>query len=74
MVATGMKAVGYRYVNIDDCWMDVARGADGNYRSNPGTFPHGIKALADYVHARGLKFGIYTSPGPQTCVGVPVHG
>jgi len=74
MVATGMKAVGYRYVNIDDCWMDTARDADGNYRPNPKTFPHGIKAVADYVHARGLKFGIYTSPGPETCVGRGLQG
>ena len=74
MVATGMKAVGYRYVNIDDCWMDVSRDASGNYRANPQTFPHGVGSLADYVHARGLKLGIYTSPGPQTCVGRGLEG
>jgi alpha-galactosidase len=74
MVVTGMKAVGYRYVNIDDCWMDVTRDVNGNYRANPQTFPHGIKSLADYVHARGLKLGIYTSPGPQTCVGRGLEG
>jgi len=66
-VSTGLKAAGYEYVNIDDCWALPARDADGNLVPNPARFPNGIKALADYVHARGLKFGIYTSAGTKTC-------
>ncbi len=69
MVSSGMRDVGYRYINIDDCWMATTRDANGNFKANPTTFPSGIKSLADYVHARGLKLGIYSSPGPQTCVG-----
>ncbi len=66
MVASGMKAAGYTYVNIDDTW-EADRDADGNIRSNK-KFPD-MKALADYVHAKGLKIGIYSSPGPKTCAG-----
>ncbi len=69
MIASGMRDAGYEYVNLDDCWMATSRDAGGNLRANPATFPSGIKALADYVHARGLKLGIYSSPGPETCVG-----
>ena len=74
MIATGMRDVGYEYVNLDDCWMATSRDAAGNLRANPTTFPGGIAALADYVHARGLKLGIYSSPGPQTCVGRGILG
>ncbi|HTB97420.1 MAG TPA: glycoside hydrolase family 27 protein [Terracidiphilus sp.] len=66
MVATGMRDAGYVYVNVDDTW-EGERDAAGNIRSN-SRFPD-MKALADYVHARGLKFGIYSSPGPKTCAG-----
>jgi len=66
MVATGLRDAGYRYVNIDDGWQGT-RGADGRLRPN-AKFPD-MKALADYVHARGLKLGIYSSPGPRTCAG-----
>jgi alpha-galactosidase len=66
-VSSGLKAVGYQYVNIDDCWALPQRGADGNLVPDPVRFPSGIKALADYVHERGLKFGIYTSAGTKTC-------
>ncbi len=69
MIANGLRDVGYAYVNLDDCWMATSRDANGDLQANPATFPSGIKALADYVHARGLKLGIYSSPGPQTCVG-----
>src|SRR5262249_50280538 len=58
---------GYQYVNVDDCWAAQDRDASGRLTANPTTFPSGIKALADYVHARGLKFGIYTSAGTRTC-------
>jgi alpha-galactosidase len=64
MVANGMRDVGYVYVNIDDGWQG-SRLADGTIQSNT-RFPD-MKALAGYVHARGLKLGIYSSPGPKTC-------
>ena len=66
MVASGMKAAGYRYVIIDDCWQ-VGRDANGNILADPQRFPQGIKAVADYVHAKGLKFGIYSDVGDHTC-------
>jgi alpha-galactosidase len=66
MVATGMKAAGYLYVNIDDGWQGT-RDAEGNIHGNE-RFPN-MKALADYVHSKGLKLGIYSSPGPRTCAG-----
>jgi len=68
MVTSGMKAAGYIYVNIDDTWEGV-RDAQGNIQPNH-KFPD-MKALADYVHSKGLKFGIYSSPGPRTCGGYP---
>jgi alpha-galactosidase len=66
MVASGMKAAGYQYVNIDEGW-EGTRDAEGNIRPNAG-FPD-MKALAAYVHAKGLKIGIYSSPGPKACGG-----
>jgi alpha-galactosidase len=66
-VNQGLKNAGYQYVNIDDCWAAPDRDAGGRLTSDPVRFPSGIKALADYVHARGLKLGIYTSAGTQTC-------
>jgi alpha-galactosidase len=68
MVASGMRDAGYIYVNIDDTW-EGPRDAQGNIESN-SKFPD-MKALADYVHSRGLKLGIYSSPGPKTCAGYP---
>ena len=78
MVASGMADVGYQYVNIDDCWMNAPRQRDpmrvGPLRDKEGNilpnkhFPD-MKALTDYIHAKGLKAGIYTSPGPFTCAG-----
>jgi len=64
MVSTGMRDAGYIYVNIDDTW-EGQRDAQGNIQPN-GKFPD-MKALADYVHGKGLKIGIYSSPGPKTC-------
>jgi alpha-galactosidase len=66
IVATGMKDAGYVYVNIDDAWQGK-RDADGVLHSNE-KFPD-MKALADYVHSKGLKIGIYSGPGPKTCAG-----
>jgi alpha-galactosidase len=67
IVADGMKAAGYQYVNIDDCWAEPNRDADGNLVPNPAKFPDGIKAVADYVHSLGLKLGIYEDSGTATC-------
>ncbi len=66
MASNGMKDAGYQYVNIDDTW-EAGRDAQGNIQSNE-KFPD-MKALADYVHSKGLKIGIYSSPGPKTCAG-----
>jgi len=66
VVSSGMQAAGYQYVNIDDCWQ-VSRDASGTIVADPARFPSGIKALADYVHGKGLKLGIYTDAGTGTC-------
>ncbi|KAF0107680.1 MAG: alpha-galactosidase [Hyphomonadaceae bacterium] len=74
MVTSGMKAAGYEYVIIDDCWQ-VGRDANGTILADPVRFASGIKALADYVHSKGLKFGIYSDAGIATCEGRPgSHG
>jgi alpha-galactosidase len=70
IATNGMKQAGYSYVIIDDCWHG-ARDADGFITADATKFPSGIKALADYVHARGLKFGIYSDAGAKTCGGKP---
>ncbi|WP_030164344.1 NPCBM/NEW2 domain-containing protein [Streptomyces sp. NRRL S-813] len=66
-VDKGLKAAGYQYVNLDDCWALPSRDADGKLVPDPVRFPNGIKAVADYVHSKGLKLGIYTSAGTKTC-------
>jgi alpha-galactosidase len=71
LVASGMAAAGYEYINIDDCWMAFERDSDGNLQADPSRFPSGIAAIADYIHARGLKLGIYSSAGTLTCEGRP---
>jgi len=70
MVSTGMRDAGYQYIVIDDCWQ-VSRDSAGNIVADAVKFPHGIKALADYIHGKGLKFGIYTCAGRNTCAGRP---
>jgi len=70
MVKSGMKDAGYQYVVIDDCWQ-VERDQAANIVPDSKRFPSGIKALADYVHSLGLKFGIYSDAGSQTCAGRP---
>src|SRR5688572_25874629 len=60
MVSSGMAAAGYQYLNLDDCWSSRTRNADGTLQPDPAKFPNGIKALADYVHSKGLKMGIYS--------------
>lgn len=66
LVSSGMREVGYEYVVVDDCWQ-IDRDRAGNVVADPNRFPSGIKALADYVHAQGLKFGLYSCAGRQTC-------
>lgn len=70
MVSSGMKDAGYEYIVIDDCWQ-VSRDENGEIVADKERFPHGIKYLADYVHSKGLKFGIYSCAGAQTCQGRP---
>ncbi len=70
MVKSGMKDAGYQYIVIDDCWQ-VSRDANANIVADPQRFPNGIKALADYVHSLGLRFGIYSDAGTKTCAGRP---
>ncbi|MDX6740592.1 NPCBM/NEW2 domain-containing protein [Actinocorallia sp. A-T 12471] len=69
LVSSGMAAAGYNYVNIDDCWAERNRDADGNLVPHKTKFPNGIKAVADYIHSKGLKVGIYSSAGDRTCTG-----
>jgi alpha-galactosidase len=68
MVNSGMHAVGYTYVNIDDEWQGT-RDSQGNIQPNPNNFPNGMAPVAAYVHSLGLKIGIYSSPGEKTCSG-----
>jgi alpha-galactosidase len=70
LVSSGMRDAGYQYVVIDDCWQ-VARDASGRIVADSMRFPGGIKSLADYIHQKGLKFGIYTDAGRRTCQGRP---
>lgn len=67
MVLSGMKEAGYQYIVIDDGWMTNQRDSAGHILVNLKKFPNGIKSVADYVHSKGLKFGIYSSPGCYTC-------
>jgi len=70
IAGNGMKDAGYQYVVIDDCWHG-GRDANGFIGQDAQRFPSGIKALSDYVHSRGLKFGIYSDAGTKTCGGRP---
>jgi len=70
MLSSGMKAAGYEYIVIDDCWHGT-RDEHGAIQPDPTRFPSGLKALADYVHSKGLKFGIYSDAGRKTCEGRP---
>ena len=71
MVSSGMRDAGYRYVVIDDGWMAPERDRNGDFVADPDKFPSGIKALADRIHALGLRFGIYTDAGTKTCQDLP---
>ena len=70
MVSSGLRDAGYVYVNLDDCWHGE-RDAQGNIQPDPKRFPSGMKALGDYLHEHGLKFGIYSDAGAMTCAGRP---
>ncbi|MFC7245600.1 glycoside hydrolase family 27 protein [Catellatospora aurea] len=67
MVSSGMRDLGYQYVVVDDCWFNPNRDSSGNLQGDPTRFPSGMKALGDYLHSRGLKFGIYQVPLDKTC-------
>ncbi|HOQ14016.1 MAG TPA: glycoside hydrolase family 27 protein, partial [Bacillota bacterium] len=66
MVETGLRDAGYEYVVIDDCWSLRRRGPDGRIVPDPEKFPYGMKDLADYIHSKGLKFGMYSCAGTMT--------
>lgn len=71
MVSDGYLAAGYEYVMIDDCWTSHERDSKGRLQPDPDRFPYGIKNLSDYIHSKGLKFGIYADYGTKTCGGYP---
>jgi len=71
MVDNGWLAAGYEYLVIDDCWSLRERDENGHLVPDPEKFPHGMKDLADYVHSKGLKFGMYSCAGVMTCAGYP---
>ena len=71
LVESGLRDLGYVYVNIDDCWALHQRSPEGKLVPDPKRFPSGINALANYVHSKGLKIGIYSDAGTKTCAGQP---
>lgn len=71
MVSSGLADCGYKYVVIDDCWSCRERDSQGRLVADPKKFPHGMKYVADYIHSRGLKFGMYNCAGNLTCAGFP---
>ena len=71
MIANGMRDAGYVYIVVDDCWEAKDRDAAGNIVADPKKFPHGMKALGDYLHSKGFKFGIHNCAGTKTCADFP---
>lgn len=71
LVNTGLSECGYNYIVIDDCWSLKERDENGKLVPDPEKFPHGMKYVADYVHSKGLKFGMYSCAGTLTCAGYP---
>lgn len=71
LVESGLRDMGYEYLVIDDCWSLKQRDQDQRLTADPAKFPNGMKAVADYVHGRGLKFGMYSCAGNLTCAGYP---
>ncbi len=70
-ITDGYRDAGYEYIVIDDCWSLKERASDGSLQADPVKFPSGMKALADYIHSKGLKFGMYSCAGTHTCAGYP---
>ena len=70
LVKSGLRDAGYVYVNLDDCWQ-ISRDERGDIQADPAKFPSGMKALGEYLHSRGLKFGLYSDAGEKTCGGRP---
>lgn len=71
LIELGLKDAGYEYLVIDDCWAEKSRDENGRLVPDKEKFPNGIKAVADYVHSKGLKFGIYSCVGNRTCADYP---
>jgi alpha-galactosidase len=71
IVSSGLKDAGYEYIVIDDCWALRERDKNGKLVADPVKFPHGMKYVADYIHGKGLKFGMYSCCGTMTCAGYP---
>ena len=71
MVSSGLRDAGYQYIVIDDIWALKERDKDGFLVPDPEKFPHGMKYIADYIHSKGLKFGMYSCAGYLTCAGYP---
>ncbi len=69
MVGRGLEAAGYQYVWLDGGWWSGTRDANGNITVDPNQWPNGMKAVADYIHSRGLRVGIYTDAGSDGCGG-----
>src|SRR5256885_8103319 len=69
MVSSGLLAAGYNTLTLDDCWSAVSRDSNGNLTNDAAKFPSGMKAIGDYIHAQGLRYGIYASIGTSTCTG-----
>ena len=72
LVELGYKDAGYEYIVIDDCWSLMERDENGRLVADPEKFPNGMKAVADYVHSKGLKFGMYSCAGVRTCAGYQI--
>ena len=70
IVEDGYRDLGYEYIIIDDCW-SLRERVDGKLVADPALFPNGMKALSDYIHSKGLKFGMYSCAGTKTCAGYP---
>ncbi|KAL3147729.1 hypothetical protein ABBQ32_002471 [Trebouxia sp. C0010 RCD-2024] len=71
MIDSGLKKAGYEYLVIDDGWSLLNRGSDEKIVADPDKFPSGIKHVSDYIHAKGLRYGMYSDAGPKTCLGLP---
>ena len=74
MVSGGWRDAGYTYLSLDDCWQANERAANGSIIPNSTRFPSGMKALGDYIHGKGLRFGLYTAMGAESCCGYPAFG